>query len=197
MDRPAFPALVALIHVHGRQPQAIPLKGLPDWYALAIPAGHPAYLIAPDGNMSADCTPAQLEVLLDEAARRGVTGLAYGRWTVRVTRGAWTHLAAVKDVLIDILNMSGILPMEPGVSTVADRARLFARTCIRRLMAPPSETGTPSEMPTPRPIVTAANGEAGTRPASRPSLPLSPAAPSGNGELRTASVPEDAPQDES
>jgi len=197
MDRPAFPALVALVHVHGRQPQAIPLKGLPDWYALAIPAGHPAYFIAPDGNMSADRTPAQLEVLIDEAAKRGVTGLTYGRWTVRVTRGAWAQLPAVKDVLIDVLTMSGILPMEPGVATVADRARLFARAWIRRLMAPPSQTGAPVGLSTPSPIVAATDGEAGSRPAPRSALPLSPAAPGGNGDLRTVSVAGSVPQDES
>src|SRR5579859_854260 len=103
MDRPTFPTLVALVEVRGCQPQVMPLRGLPDWYAIAIPAGYSAYIVAPDANASATATPDQIEARVDEAARRGLGGLLYGRWSVRVTRGAWARLDAVRQLLVDVL----------------------------------------------------------------------------------------------
>ena len=188
MDRPTLPTLIALVHVHGCQPQAIPLRGLPDWYALAIPAGYPAYVIAPDADLSgpnalADCTTVQLEGLVESAKARGLNGLSYGIWTVRVTRGAWARLAAVKDALVDILNVRGILPMEPGAASVRDRARLFARVWVRRLLAAPAQT-TVVPATTGAPAAAPGRTTAGKPLAPRPSYPVVPAAPGENGELK-------------
>lgn len=184
MDRPTFPTLIALVHVPGCHPQVMPLKGLPDWYAVAIPAGYSAYIVAPDASASANGTPSQIEAYVDEAAKRGLGGLLYGRWSVRVTRGAWTRLDVVRKVLVDVLSASGFLPMEPGTATVGDRARLFARVWTRRLLASPRQDVVDSEIPNPPGVGVSGNGKAGERVAHRPSYPLAPAAPTGNGELK-------------
>lgn len=184
MDRPTFPALVALVEVRGCRPQVMPLRGLPDWYAIAIPTGHSAYILAPDANTSAPCTPAQIEAHVDEAARRGLGGLFYGRWTVRVTRGAWARLDAVKQVLVDILDVSGFLPMEPGTATVSDRARRFAGVWTRRLLAAPRHTAADSGVSDQAVATVPGNSMDGDLAAHRPSYPLAVSGARGNGEVK-------------
>lgn len=183
MDRPALPALVALVEVRGCQPQVVPLRGLPDWYAVAIPAGYSAYILAPDANATT-VAPEQIEAYVDEAAKRGVGGLFQGRWSVRVTRGAWARLEAVRPVLVDVLGTFGILPMEPGAATVSDRARLFARTWTRRLLANPRERGADSGVLPPAIAAAPGNSAAGERRTHQPLSPIGPASPGGNGELK-------------
>jgi hypothetical protein len=183
MNRPAFPALVALVEVRGCQPQVVPLRGLPDWYAVAIPAGHSAYILAPDANATT-VEPDQVEAYVDEAAKRGIGGLFQGRWSVRVTRGAWARLEAVKPVLVDVLGTFGILPMEPGRATVGDRARLLARTWTRRLLANPRQGGADSSVSTPVTAAAPGNSAADERIAHQPLSPVGPTSPRRNGELK-------------
>lgn len=183
MDRPAFPALVALVEVRGSQPQIVPLRGLPDWYAVAIPAGHSAYILAPDANATT-VAPEQIEAYVDEAAKRGVGGLFQGRWSVRVTRGAWARLEAVKPVLVDVLGTFGILPMEPGTATVGDRARLLARTWTRRLLANPRQGGGDSGVSAPAIAAMPGNSAADERIAHQPLSSVGRTLPGGNGELK-------------
>ena len=179
MDHPAFPALLSLVYVRGCRPQVVPMRGMPDLYAVAIPAGYPAYIVSPDGNGTATHTRAQIETMLELAASHGHDGLSYGIWTVRVTRGAWRYLGTIKELLADVLGVKGFLPMEPGVATVGDRARIFARACVRRLLAPPVQ----GSAATPTAVL---DSTAGKPVAPRPSYPLAPATPGGNGELRNA-----------
>jgi hypothetical protein len=181
MDRPAFPALVSLVYVPGGRPQVVPMRGMPDLYAIAVPAGYPAYIVSPDGQGAATHTRGDIESMLEQAAKHGHDGLSYGIWTVRVTRGAWKYLGVIKELLADILGVNGFLPMEPGVATVGDRARVFARACVRRLFAPPAQPS--ASVPT-----LTIDSTAGKLLAPRPSYPIVPAGPTGNGELRNAST---------
>ena len=184
MDRPTFPTLVALVEVRGCQPQVMPLRGLPDWYAIAIPAGYSAYIVAPDANAPATATPDQIEARVDEAARRGLGGLLYGRWSVRVTRGAWARLDAVRQLLVDVLSASGFLPMEPGTATVSDRARRFAGGWTRRLLAASRHTAD-SGLSDQTVETVPRNSTGGELAAHRPSYPLVASGAKGNGEVKT------------
>lgn len=191
MDRPTFPTLVALVEVRGCHPQVMPLRGLPDWYAIAIPAGYSAYIVAPDANAPATATPDQIEARVDEAARRGLGGLLYGRWSVRVTRGAWARLDAVRHLLVDVLSASGFLPMEPGTASVSDRARRFAGVWTRRLFAIPRHTATESAASDQAVATVPGDSTNGERTAHRPSYPVVVSGARGNGEVKT--VRPDAP----